>query len=352
VKYNKECLNSYYEFLKLSFETKHMIPKKILYNPIIQYERILKGEISNVSSYDPLDRKIRLKWKRIKLFPPLNFILSNDDIQDNAFRRLNSCYKFVLNKINHPILKSTDKQNRNKFEGDLRFEQELELPITHLDATNQIKTFIKYKFKDFGINQDAIEPETKYMNHSILSIPLNMGLIIPFDILKYVIKNRSKIPLNSYEGFLRQICGWREYMYYLFMKHLPYITKQNYWNNHKLITPEWYTAKTKYPIFNNELIKANGQYSHHIVRLMVFQSLLIINGFTAEEIIKWFKKNISLDAYDWVMVSNVYCLGYFCKSFTSRHYLCSSNYIKSISRNYKRDYEWDKDYRLKMQKIK
>lgn len=312
-----------------------------------------KFDSYQIYSYDPLNRNLYDKWSHynVKYLRPLNFLLTYEDINNNDFKRLTSCYNFVLRKIGHKPMKSLDKMNRSKLDYEPQ-ETTYKFPTNHNEAYSHLKQFLKFKLNKFGPNQDAIEPQWKYLSHSLLSTPINMGLLCPSVIVVQLMKliNDNKINENSYEGFLRQICGWREYMYFLFVKHNKEITKCNSWNNRiRTIPQEWYNGKTSHPVFNHELEKSLiDSYAHHIPRLMVFLCLLTLYGFHPESIIDWFNSNISMDAYDWVMVTNVYCMGYFCKNYTSRHYLCSSQYITRMSHGYKRDKLWDEKYRTKL----
>jgi deoxyribodipyrimidine photolyase-related protein len=102
----------------------------------------------------------------------------------------------------------------------------------------------------------------------------------------------------------------------------------------------WYKGLTNiYPI-DNEIKKClnNCGYSHHIIRLMIFLNFFILLKIHPDDIYKWFMEIVSLDAYEWIMKTNIYCLGYFYKQSTRKLYISSSNYIISMS-DYKKD-EW------------
>jgi deoxyribodipyrimidine photolyase-like uncharacterized protein len=365
--YNKSCLREYEKYLKSKVKSvRYYQDVDKFYSTLInQMNRsehattdansldkskdvnLHLDQSNGIYSYDPLDRNLYKKWSQYNVImrQPLNFLLTREDIENNNFRRVTSCYNFVLRKIGHRPMKSLDKMNRSKLNYEPH-ESRYKFPITQHEAYLHLRSFLKSRLETFGANEDAIEPQWKYLSHSLLSTPINMGLLRPSDVVKELMKS-TNVNESSYEGFLRQICGWREYMYFLFVKHMNEIIKCNSWNNKiRKIPQEWYDARTLHPIFNHELEKVLvDSYAHHIPRLMVFLCLLTLYGFHPESIIEWFNANISMDAYDWVMVTNVYCMGYFCKSFTSRHYLCSSQYIARMSHGYKRDKLWDEKYR-------
>lgn len=170
---------------------------------------------------------------------------------------------------------------------------------------------------------------------------LNNGLIVPMELIRIIKKYEKKIDIKNYEGFLRQIIGWREYMRYLYLYRYDEIIKSNSFNNNKSLTKDWYTGMTGNLVIDSEIKKAiTYGYSHHIVRLMVFLSFMIMNEIKPEDIYKWFMEVVSIDAYDWVMVSNIYCMGYFSKIGMRRPYLSSSNYLLKMS-NYKKDGKWN-----------
>ena len=226
-------------------------------------------------------------------------------------------------------------------------------PITSADAYKRFnKTFITKQFPDFGPFQDAVVAEKLTLHHSFMSAALNIGLMDPKSILRFTLPQRhqSHVPLNSFEGFLRQLIGFREYYRYLYVfrgeellgakdpKHRTPLSK----------VPALYTGKTGVTPFDVEFAKAlRYGYAHHIVRLMIFLNFLLLNHITTEGIYRWFTEIVSIDAYPWVMVSNIYAMGYFYKGASSRRYLSSSNYIKKMT-----DYKtgpwcqvWDDLYR-------
>lgn len=113
---------------------------------------------------------------------------------------------------------------------------------------------------------------------------------------------------------------------------------------------KWTSGSVGFKIIDNEIKKVQKYaYSHHIIRLMVFLNYMKLSNIKALDIYKWFMQFVSLDAYEWVMVSNICMMGYFMKSpkFMRRSYVSSSNYLVKMS-NYKRGEwckKWDEMYR-------
>lgn len=220
------------------------------------------------------------------------------------------------------------------------------LPITREQAEKYFQFFLKKKFKNFGPYEDAIYKDDFILYHSHCSYLINIGLLTP----KYVVDQSLKyaknndIPINSLEGFIRQIVGWREFTRYVY----------NFWGrdlkNNLVSLPgesldfkKWTQGTVGVDIIDNEIKKVNDYaYAHHIIRLMVFLNFMKLSNIKPFDIYKWFIQFVSLDAYEWVMVSNIGMMGYFMKTpkFMRRSYVSSSNYILKMS-NYKKD-NWSK----------
>ena len=217
-------------------------------------------------------------------------------------------------------------------------------PVTHKTAKEWLQDFIKNRFEKFGDYQDAIIKEETFLFHSLLSTSINIGLLQPMDIINEVMKYRKKIPLNSLEGFVRQLF-WREYQRYCYL-YVDFNT--SYFKNSKKITNEWYNAKTGIPPVDTCIYNAfqNG-YLHHIERLMVVGNFMNLSGINEKDGYKWFME-FSCDSYDWVMHQNVYDMVFFVTGGKTmrKPYISSSNYILKMSNYKKGDWSsiWDNLY--------
>ncbi len=198
--------------------------------------------------------------------------------------------------------------------------------------------FIKTKFKKFGPYQDIINKDNPYNYHSILSSSINIGLLNPLEIVKIIGKYKNRIPINSFEGYLRQLF-WREYQVLCYL-NTKINFKKNYFGNKKKLTKDWYEGTLNIPPVD-DLIKSGFEtgYIHHIGRLMVIGNFMNLSGISPKEGFKWFME-FSIDSYEWVMHQNVYDMVFFVTAgkTTTRPYISSSNYILKMS-NYKRS-EW------------
>lgn len=212
-------------------------------------------------------------------------------------------------------------------------------PITHEDADDWFRQFLAYRFYDFGNYEDAIVKSQPFLNHSILSPLLNVGLILP----NYVVTEslsfaeKEQIPINSTEGFIRQIIGWREFIRGMYECKGSQSRTTNFWRFTRKIPESFYNGTTGIePV--DETIKSilKTGYCHHIERLMILGNFMMLCEFDPDEVYKWFME-MFIDAYDWVMVPNVYGMSQFADggTFATKPYVAGSAYIRKMS-NYPR----------------
>lgn len=216
-------------------------------------------------------------------------------------------------------------------------------PICRTDALQALDVFLKRRFNKFGKYQDAIVADSVVMYHSFLSACINIGLLLPSEVIKvatkYYVSHKKDVQLNDYEGFVRQVIGWREYMRFLYEFHYRDMLSSNSFGSTNKLSLKWYDGSTGIAPVDNEIRKAlEYGYSHHIVRLMIFLNTMIMTKVHPRYIYKWFMEVVAIDAYDWVMVPNIYAMGYFWRKATRKPYVSSSNYILRMS-DYKRG-EW------------
>jgi deoxyribodipyrimidine photolyase-related protein len=231
------------------------------------------------------------------------------------------------------------------------------LPITHSDATAHWHAFLRSdRFRQYGTYQDAISAHDPFVYHSNISALLNNGLLDPRVVLQNALAAKG-VPMNSKEGFVRQLLGWREYM------RLIYRTLPHDHPTHKLLKEcrvssrlkdPWYRGTTGFTPFDGEVAKLyKYAYAHHIIRLMVFLNLMKLSECSPAGIYKWFMEMVAIDAYDWVMVSNLAAMGHYGDlKFMRKPYISSSNYILKMS-NYKRGAwcaKWDTMYHAYIKK--
>ena len=209
------------------------------------------------------------------------------------------------------------------------------------DALKVIDLFINKKITNFGDYEDAVRKNDPFLFHSILSPYLNIGLITPKEIIKKILNANSKkqIPINSLEGFIRQVIGWREFMRGIYQNHSSQLEKTNFFKHKRKLTDDWYNGTTGIdPIDDAIKDVVRYGYTHHIVRLMHLSNVMNLSQLHPKEIYKWFME-MFVDSSDWVMSPNVYGMGTFSDGgiFSTKPYICGSNYIIKMS-NYKKGY--------------
>ena len=226
-----------------------------------------------------------------------------------------------------------------------------ELPIyphTHKSSKQWLDLFLLERMQEFGPYEDAMVQKESFLNHSIISPLLNSGLITPSEIVKKTLKFKDRYPLNSLEGFLRQIIGWREFIRGVYLVKGTQERTTNFFNFKRKIPVSFYNATTGILPVDITIKKVQKTaYNHHIERLMVLGNFMMLCEFDPDEIYRWFMEHY-IDAYDWVMVPNVYGMSQFADGglMSTKPYISSSNYLKKMSDFPKGDWQqtWDALY--------
>lgn len=215
-------------------------------------------------------------------------------------------------------------------------------PVTFSESKKWLNQFLLKRFEKFGIYEDAIVTEESILHHSLLSPLLNSGLLTPKYVLDKTIRyaKKSNIPLNSTEGFIRQIIGWREFIRGIYEVLGAQQRTNNFWNFTRKIPSGFWNGKTgiePLDIVINKVLKTG--YCHHIERLMVLGNFMLLCEFDPDEVYEWFMK-LFIDSYDWVMVPNVYGMSQFADGglMSTKPYISGSNYLIKMS-DYKKG-EW------------
>ena len=220
-------------------------------------------------------------------------------------------------------------------------------PITFKSAQEWLNQFLSHRFHEFGIYEDAIVKEEHFLNHSLLSPLINIGLLDPMDVIQKAIDfaNKEEVPLNSTEGFVRQILGWREFIRGVYEAKGTEERTRNFWGFHRKIPKSFYDGTTGIVPIDDVIKKVlKTGYAHHIERLMILGNFMVLCEFDPDEVYKWFME-LFIDAYDWVMVPNVYGMSLFADGglMSTKPYISSSNYIMKMSNYSKGQWQetWD-----------
>lgn len=219
--------------------------------------------------------------------------------------------------------------------------------VTRKAALDLWQNFLDYRMDTFGPYEDALSSTEAFVYHSLLTPALNIGLLNPQEIIDSLMEAHAKkdYPLASLEGFIRQVIGWREFMRGIYRNAGGRQRTSNFFGFTRKIPASFWDGTTGIVPVDLSIQRAliNG-YAHHIERLMVLGNFMLLCEFDPHEVYEWFTA-LFIDAYDWVMVPNVYGMSQFADGglITTKPYLSGSNYIRKMSDFKKGDWceVWD-----------
>lgn len=208
-------------------------------------------------------------------------------------------------------------------------------PTTHTQAKKTLNDFLEKRLQFFGDYEDAIVQKNSVLFHSCLSPLLNIGILTPNQVITETMKyaKKHKISLNSLEGFLRQVIGWREFIRGAYHTIGEKERKSNFFRHTKKLPKSFYEATTGILPVDQTIRKLQeGAYLHHIERLMILGNFFLLCEIAPDEVYRWFME-LFIDAYDWVMVPNIYGMSQYADGgmMTTKPYFSSSNYILKMS---------------------
>lgn len=220
-------------------------------------------------------------------------------------------------------------------------------PTNFKTSREWLRQFLQTRFFDFGPYEDAIVQRESFLHHSVLTPILNVGLLTPKQIIDETLEYASthEIPLNSLEGFIRQITGWREFIRGVYAFRGVEQRTKNFFGFTRKIPASFYDGSTGIAPLDATIKKVlhNG-YCHHIERLMVLGNFMLLCEFDPDEVYHWFME-LFIDAYDWVMVPNIYGMSQFADGglMATKPYISGSNYLMKMSDYEKGDWQqtWD-----------
>ncbi len=208
-------------------------------------------------------------------------------------------------------------------------------PVTHTDAKTWLGDFVENRLDQFGSYEDAIAADERFLFHSLLSPLINTGLLIPNEILDAVLSyhQNHSVRLNSLEGFIRQLIGWREFMRAVYLLEGQTQKTSNSWKFKHDLPDAFYDATTGIePVDRTIRHVLDNAYVHHIERLMILGNFMLLCEIRPDAVYRWFME-LFIDAYDWVMVPNVFGMSQYADGglMTTKPYISSSNYIRKMS---------------------
>ncbi|RYD64683.1 MAG: cryptochrome/photolyase family protein [Sphingomonadales bacterium] len=255
------------------------------------------------------------------------------DNRDTPPRGLNypAPTRFVPDAITHEVLGLVAASFGMHF-GDL---EPFGLPVTRAQALQALDHFIATALPDFGRYQDAMIAGQDYLYHSSLSLCLNIGLLGPVEVCEAAVRafEAGAAPINSVEGFVRQIIGWREYIRGMYWWDMPQFASRNALEARRPLPDFYWTGDTDMRCLAESVAQTRREaYAHHIQRLMVLGNFALLAGVEPQAISDWFLV-VYFDAYEWVELPNVIGMSQFADGgvIASKPYVSSGAYIDRMS---------------------
>lgn len=210
-----------------------------------------------------------------------------------------------------------------------------DLAVTRRDAASALEDFIRHRLDAFGPYEDAMSRHSAVLFHSLLSPYMNVGLLDPLAMARRVEQayRAGQAPIASVEGFIRQVVGWREYIYWQYWRQMPGLLAANRWQHTRPMPQFFWDGATEMNCLRHVVARviATG-YSHHIERLMVICNFCLLAGIDPAAVNAWFLA-FYVDAYEWVVAPNVIGMGLNADGgqIATKPYIASANYINKMS---------------------
>ena len=209
------------------------------------------------------------------------------------------------------------------------------LPTTRRQALAWYRKFLHERFERFGDYEDALSTRDPFLFHGVLSPMMNLGLLTPREVLDRALEHADEhgVPLNSLEGFVRQIIGWREFIRGVYQRFSSKQEQSNFFDHHRRMKACWWTGETGLRPLDDAIRKAlRYGWTHHIERLMILSNLMNLCEIEPRHAHDWFM-SMFVDSSDWVMGPNVYGMGLMSDGgvFATKPYICGSNYVMKMS---------------------
>ena len=224
-----------------------------------------------------------------------------------------------------------------------------EFAVTHDEAMRAQRQFLKHALSEFGTYQDAMLTGEPYLWHAVLSPYLNAGLLDPLDLCRRVEAEyrAGRVPLNSAEGFIRQIIGWREYVRGIYWREGPDYARRNFLNAKRDLPAFYWTGETDMHCLSQSIGQTlDRAYAHHIQRLMITGNFALLIGADPHQVHLWYLE-VYADAYEWVELPNTLGMSQFADGglLGSKPYASSGAYIDRMS-DYCRSCRYDVKQRV------
>ena len=207
--------------------------------------------------------------------------------------------------------------------------------VTRRQALRELDHFIAHVLPGFGDQQDAMVSGEPFMRHSLLSAYINAGLLYPLEVCRKAEAAYADkaAPLNSVEGFIRQILGWREFIRGIYWRFMPEYRERNTFNASEPLPWFYWSGQTRMACMAEALAQTSEHaYSHHIQRLMVTGNFALLAGLDPKQVHEWYLA-VYADAYEWVELPNTLGMALYADGgvLASKPYAASAAYINRMS---------------------
>lgn len=208
-------------------------------------------------------------------------------------------------------------------------------PVTREGALAHLQAFLEQRLDYFGPHEDMMAVGEPHLYHSVLSPLLNIGLLHPMEAVDAVVARyeQGQARLQSVEAMVRQLVGWREFIYGVYWTKMPAYASVNYLDATRPLPAFFWTGETPCACLAAVIQQAIDRgYLHHIQRLMVVANFCTLVGIDPRAVLEWFMA-LHVDAYDWVMLPNVYGMGVYADGgfMATKPYVSSGAYIHRMS---------------------
>ncbi len=238
---------------------------------------------------------------------------------------------FEVDAITDDVIKLVKRAFADHF-GDI---DNFHYAVTRDDALVVLENFISERLCHFGQYQDAMVEGKPWLYHSHIGLYLNCGLLTPKDAIDAAEQAyySGQAPLNSVEGFIRQILGWREYVRGFYWHFMPKLRASNFFEHTRALPNFFWDGLTNMNCMR-QCIKETKQnaYAHHIQRLMVLGNFCLLSEIAPEDVQNWYLL-VYADAYEWVELPNVAGMVLYADGgqLASKPYVASGSYINKMS---------------------
>lgn len=210
-----------------------------------------------------------------------------------------------------------------------------DVPVTREHALAYLRDFIEHRLPLFGTYQDAMWTNEDFLFHSRLSCLLNVKLLNPREVIDKAVTayEDGHAPLNSVEGFVRQVLGWREFARGIYWRHMPeYYTMNELGAEEDIPSFYWHGDTHMECIFQSMRNVINHGYAHHIQRLMVLGLFAQLYGVNPTKFHEWHMA-MYLDAIDWASLPNALGMSQYGDGgiMGTKPYCASGAYINRMS---------------------